>query len=228
MKKALIPITAALLTFSILSNSVSAPFVQYYVARFSGSASGWCWIFTEFPMNESVMPSAYGKGRFDIRGLAIVRKGTDPDFGDYYWANSTDPNTHIWMYRTQMRVTWGSNACAVHFWTTDTTVGVFNDTGDYFMIGFFMPMGTTSFAGWYKEETAPIQFIRGNAVVYVLPYDPSGEVFVVMVVLAIDTTHFLTFIWISEDIEGYPPGHVARSFSHRVTVWPIEWHPIPG
>jgi len=219
MKKALIPIIAALLAFSMLSNSASAQPIPYFAARFSGSANGCCWIFTEFPMNESVMPSAYGKGRFDIRGLAIVRKGTDPDFGDYYWANSTDPNTSIWMYRTQIRVTWGSNACVVHLWTTDTTVGVFNDTGDYFMIGSFIPMGTTtSFAGWYKEEAAPIQFIRGIAVVYVLPYDPSGEVFVVMVVLGIDTTHFLTFIWISEDIEGYPTGYVARSISHRVTV----------
>ena len=222
MKKALIPIIAALLAFSMLSNSASAQPIPYFAARFSGGASGWCWIFTEFPMNESVMPSAHGKGRVDIRGLAIVREAAG-----VYWANSTDPNTGIWTYRTQMRVTWGGNACAVHLWTTDTTWGIFNDTGDYFMIGFFMPMGTTSFAGWYKEETAPIQFIRGNAVVYVLPYDPSGEVFVVMVVLAIDTTHFLTFIWVSEDIEGYPPGYVARSISHRVTVWPIQWPTIP-
>jgi len=222
MRKVLIPIIAALLAFFMLSNSVSASFVQYYAARFSGSANGWCWIFTEMPVNQSAMPSAYGKGRLDIRGLAIVRKDTGPPFGDYYWANTTqDSNTNIWTYRTQMRVTWGSNICAVHMWTPDTVWGIFIDDGDYFIIA------NMSFAGWYKEDTAPLQFIRGIANVYLLFAGPPGEeILVAEVILFIGPEHFRTFAWVTEEIEGYPTGYLARSISHRVTVWPIEWRAI--
>jgi len=214
MKKALIPITAALLVFFMLSNSVSAGIIQYYATRFQGSASGWCWIFTEMPL-PGVMPSAHGKGRFDIRGLAIVREDTGT-----YWANTTDPNTNIWIYRTQMRVTWGSNACVVHLWSSDQMWGIFADDGDYFVIS------NMSFAGWYKEELASLHFISGTAMMWLAPSGPPGEeVFVAIIGLFIEPEHFLTFAWVTEEIEGYPRGYLARSISHRVTVWPIEWPP---
>ena len=220
MKKALIPIIAALLAFSMLSNSASAQPIPYFAARFSGSANGCCWIFTEPPMGPEPEISAYGKGRFDIRGLAIVREGTGPPFGDHYWANTTqDPNTHIWTYRTQMRVRWNDEILAIHMWTREPIWGIFIDDVDWFVIAM-------SFAGWYKDAYADIHYIRGNAVVELVGGPDS--LFVAIVLLYIGPEHFLTFAWVTEEIAGYPTGYLARSISHRVTVWPIELALIPG
>jgi len=221
MKKALILVITAILTLSVLFNSTSAQPIPYFAASFSGSSNGCCWIFTEPPMGPEPEISAYGKGRFDIRGLAIVREGTGPPFGDHYWANTTqDPNTHIWTYRTQMRVRWNDEILAIHMWTREPIWGIFIDDGDYFIIAM-------SFAGWYKEDTASLQFIRGIAsVFFVFAGPPDSPPLVAEVMLFIGPDHFRTFAWVSEDIEGFPPGYVARSITHRVSVWPIEWHPI--
>ena len=110
----------------------------------------------------------------------------------------------------------------VHLWTTDTTAGTFTDDRDYFSIA------NMNFAGWYKEEATPIQFIRENAMVWLALSGPELDILVTVVMLSIGPEHFLTFVWASEEIEGFPPGYLARSISHKVTVWPIEWHPIPG
>jgi len=221
MKKALIPITAALLTFSMLSNSASAQPIPYFAANFCGSASGWCWIFTEMPV-EGVMPTAYGSGRLQVRGFAIVREYIDyiDYYGWDYWANTTqDPNTGIWAYRTQMSVGWNDERLAVHMWTSEPIWGIFIDDVDWFVIAM-------SFAGWYKDAYADIHYIRGNAVVELVGGPDS--LFVAIVLLYIGPEHFLTFAWVTEEIAGYPTGYLARSISHRVTVWPIELALIPG
>ena len=215
MKKALIPI-AVLLAFSMLITSVSAP-NGYFAVRFHGYASGCCWVFTEEPGPDTPEPTASGRGRFHIRGFAIAREDTG-----YYWASRAhDPNTHIWIRRTHMRVRWDNQMLMVHMWPSDYVYGMFVDAMDTF---YLLNM---SFAGYYIGDLG-LQYIRGNnATIYHGLIGPPGEEILASVVMLYDgADHLFTFAWVGEEIPELPPGCTARRITHRVTVWPIRWLPI--
>lgn len=206
MKKLLIPIVV-LLAFSVLVTSVSAPVSEYYMARFHGSASGICLVFEEEPGPD---PIALGKGRFHIRGLALVREDAD-----YYWANEADPNTRIWTRRVRMRVSWNNEKLMVHMWPSGAVWGMFYDEENWFYIA------NMTFSGYYIEDST-LQHVSGSAQVLFAKIGPE-EVLAAIVVLYIGPDIFYSFGWVSEG----PPEYVARGFSHRVTVWPIPWYLPP-
>ena len=212
MKKALIPI-AALLAFSMLITSVSAPVPEYYAARFYGHASGCCWVFTEEPGPDPPEPTASGRGRFHIRGFAIAREDTD-----YYWANSTDPNTRIWTRRTHMKVRWNSERLMVYMWPSGAVWSMFNDT--------ISAIGNLTFSGYYIDRCMFRHYIRGIAIVWFIEVEESEPISIAVIVLYRGTDHFYTFVWTDREVEELPPGCVARRIIRRVTVWPIPWHLI--
>lgn len=208
MKKMLFPLVA-LLAFSTLCTSVSAPSVEYYASRFCGHANGCCSLFAE-PLEPDSSPIAFGKGRIHIRGLAIVREDAD-----YYWANTTDPNTRVWTYLTRMRVSWNNERLVVHMWKSDMVEGEFYDDEDWFVIA------NMAFSGWYREGITAPQHVWGGAVVAFFRCPYTGML-LGTVTLYVGTEHWLTFAWLGEPVEGIPPELVTHSFFHKVSVWPID------
>lgn len=165
-------------------------------------------------------PDASGKGRLHVTGLAVVV--WDPTL-KFYWAGKpNDPNTCIWTRRTYMKARWNNERLMVHIWSSYEAFGMFNDTTHTFLL-------MMDFSGYYIEP-AGLHYIRGLARIYVgiLP-TPTGEVLAATVSLYIGSwdpaDHFRTFIWQGEETEILPPGCISRRIIHRVTVWPIEWHP---
>jgi len=201
LKKLLIPIVA-LLAFSMLSTSVSAPAPEYYMARFYGLAKGPCWVH-----HGGVWPpEAVGEGSVHVRGSAIVAGDAD-----YYWANTTDPNTCIRNRRSRMEVSWNNKKLKVWMWPSHVVWGIFNDTLDWFYLA------NMSFFGYHRGE-AGLQFISGTAYV-----SCGSEPFSYLeVILGIETEPIpVCFVWAGAEFQGWP---AAQQLIRGVTVWrPIRW-----
>ncbi|UCC34017.1 MAG: hypothetical protein JSW53_03185 [Candidatus Bathyarchaeota archaeon] len=129
----------------MLSTFVSAPTVEYQAADFFVYAMGECEVY------EYGVGTFSGEGRLYLKGLVKARQEAD-----HYWAYTPDdPNTHIWIQRGLMKVTWDGEMLVIYMWSSYTTIWLW-DAGDILEIEYL------DFAGCYKNSSDHPQFIWGT------------------------------------------------------------------